>query len=252
MSYSLKLKMYALVISVAWLSACGVSQPSITNSSEATRQVSTNTTNELISADETAVENKSSGMLTSPATTNSTTAPTRTPLPTSTLSNNPTPVENATHISTTIDAPTATAVAPPLAGPLIAFAVEGSSEYYLVLFDVGTRTFREIRNEFVDHPFHITWFDEGCTLNVGAASLDLRGNLVWYLPELDWETLRREGSTGVGMTWLSTDRAWLAFSELSGEQTFFDAEIVNVSTVSLQSRIMPVRLSSNGGARTAA
>lgn len=257
MNYNRKLKICSISILFIWLAACGMSLPS-TNGGRPTSPMLDEATEEGPSG-ETPDEVMFSTTPSPTASTAGVAVPSnKTPVPTSpeisstgaTPTRAQTGVVDPTGASTLL--PGTRSVSFPLAGPLVAFGVEGADENYLVFFDVGSAAFREIHNDFVDFPFQLAWFDRGCYVYVSGALLDLEGNPVWTLPELNWENLRRQGSWGVGTTWLSPDRAWLAFSELSGDQTFFDAEVVNLSTVSLDAPEISVRVSTNGGARAAA
>lgn len=92
-------------------------------------------------------------------------------------------------------------------GPVIGFNLEDTYEdYYLGLFDAGTGAFREIHNiQAPIAPYEAHWFDGGCLLYANGHLLDLRGAIVWSLPdEIAGETINLHTSL------LSPDRGWLA------------------------------------------
>jgi hypothetical protein len=165
-----------------------------------------------------------------------------------TPTNIPTPVPSLTPtlvVSPTLDYA-------PLIGPVIGFRVENSERFFLLLFDVETASFREVRAETFNTAFSVRWFENGCLLDVGDHLVDLQGNAVWEFPTLNWDNLHPEG-TLIGDSWMSPDRQWLAYLILSGDETYFASEISDVAVVPLsEPEGVPTFLSSHGGVQAAA
>ncbi len=103
-----------------------------------------------------------------------------------------TPTNTATIPSSTVNPPTITLsptsimVATPtsLEGPLIAYRVQ-NGDSYLLLIDVGSKTFREIKEDFLVYPFHLQWLEGGCHLYIRENVIDLQGNIIEHIA--DWE-----------------------------------------------------------------
>lgn len=168
------------------------------------------------------------------------------------------PVTNATALTTSFNdtlfistkaIPSATldSNATNLDGPVVAFRVD-ALENYLLLYDVGTNSYREIRNELVYYPFSIQWLGNGCRLYVGTGILNLHGGVLWEQPELKWDYLLKDEAWGVGSTWLSQDNQWLAYQMWSGSQTYDSAESVDIGVVRLDEPLVPYFLTEFGGA----
>jgi hypothetical protein len=167
------------------------------------------------------------------------TAPTLMPSPTST----PPP----TYTSPPLPTATVTPVVTSLEGPLLAFYFQPSDqtgdEFSLLLFDVGTKTFRHIRNDLVNHQFEPQWFGNGCHLFIRGRLLDLHGNIVWQMPglvERGWQ------EAGFGGTRLSPNREWLAYPFESGFPTYSSSEFVDIETIKLDTLDPPIRLTQHG------
>lgn len=140
----------------------------------------------------------------------------------------------------------------PLTGPVIGFRVEDSERFFLLLFDVETASFREVRAETFNTAFSVRWFENGCLLDIRRSLVDLQGNVVWEFPALNWDNLHPEG-TLVGNSWVSPDRHWLAYLILSGDETYFASEISDVAVVPLsEPEGVPTFLSSHGGVQAVA
>jgi hypothetical protein len=183
-----------------------------------------------------------------PTATENAPNPTTTPLPTTTIpptlsSTSSTP----THTPNPLPTPTITPVVTSLEGPLLAFYFQPTDqtegEFSLLLFDVGTKTFRHIRNDLVNHPFEPQWFGNGCHLFIRGRLLDLHGNTVWEMPglvERGWQ------EAGFGGTRLSPNQEWLAYHVGSGLPGSNSAEFEDVETINLNTLDPPIRLSQHG------
>lgn len=170
--------------------------------------------------------------------------PTKTAVPTpspTTASFTPTSRPTATVAPT----PSSTPVSTYLNGPLLAVRMNRDDRFYLALLDLDTGNLREIRNELVDYPLELQWFNEGCLLFVRGRLLDLEGNIVWEVPMLEdysWE------SWSFGGARLSPDKNWLIVPKFSGEQTIDNAQFVNLEAFNLVTFAEPIPLTQNGGA----
>ena len=192
--------------------------------------------------------------LPSRAATTSAPAPTRaTVTPTLTVARpSSTPRPSRTPTPTALPTPTATQLpqAAVLVGPLVAFRVEEINVgNHLLILDAATGSVREMRNEFINYPFQIQWFGDGCRLYMGGRLFDLQGNELWRAPELDREHLITDNAWAVGLGWLSPDQEWLAYQVWSGFQGYEDAEFVDVAILHLDDPDTPVFLTSRGGAK---
>jgi WD40 repeat protein len=145
--------------------------------------------------------------------------PTVTPTPTPSPSATPTP-------------PAAPTVTPSLQGPLIGFRVDDGEEIYLLLFDISLGVYREIRSSSTNYPFEVEWVDNGCGAYLGDI-IDLKGNIVWQGPDLDWEQIRPHAEYGSEFGRLSPNRQWLAYDILYGERYYEGAEFRDIGVVSL-------------------
>jgi hypothetical protein len=115
--------------------------------------------------------------------------------------------------------------------------------FSLLLFDIGTKTFRHIRNDLVNHQFEPQWFGNGCHLFIRGRLLDLHGNIVWQMPgliERGWQ------DGGMGGTRLSPDREWLAYQVGSGYVGYSESEFEDVETIKLDTLDPPIRLTQHG------
>lgn len=141
----------------------------------------------------------------------------------------------------------------PMVGPLVGFVIEDlTGSWFLLVFDVGTSRFRTLKSDVASSATTIKWLRRGCEIDIGGSVIDLQGNLVWQLPEIQWDDLLPEDAWGIGETWLSPEKEWLAYSVLAGDQTFFDAEFVDIGTYRLDGSRASVLLSQRGGAKKAA
>ena len=133
---------------------------------------------------------------------------------------------------------------------MVAFRVEDIEVgNYLLILDVATGSVREIRNEFLNYPFYIQSFGNGCQFYMGGRMIDLQGNELWRAPQLDWENLLSEIAWSSGLTWLSPDKEWMAYQIWSGYQGYEDAEFVDVGILRLADPNAPVFLTSRAGAK---
>ncbi len=132
-------------------------------------------------------------------------------------------------------------------GTIIAFRVAASNgELYLLLFDIESKTFREIRNELVDYPLELQWFGNGCQLFVRGYLTNLRGETHWQAPELGSRAGNFSG------TRLSPDKKWLANQIYSAEITYNNAESINMELINMIEPENSILLTQNGGAITSA
>ncbi|MCL4262603.1 MAG: PD40 domain-containing protein [Anaerolineae bacterium] len=152
-------------------------------------------------------------------------------LPTATqeLTFTPTPTPSPSATPTLSVTPTAT---PSLQGPLIGFRVDDGEEIYLLLFDISLKVYREIRNSSTNYPFEVEWVDTGCGLYLGDI-IDLKGNVVWEGPDLDWEQIKPHAEYGSEFGRLSPNRQWLAYDILYGERYYEGAEFRDIGVVNL-------------------
>ena len=170
--------------------------------------------------------------------------PTQTAVPTpSPKSPTLVPTITPTAIAMPTSLPTSTST--DLNGPLIAFRINGNDQFYIALLDLDTGHLREIKNELLNYPLELQWFEDGCLLFVRGRLLDLEGNAVWEVPLLEergWE------SWSFGGARLSPDKNWLIVPSFSGEETIDSAEFVNLASFNLTSPSEPIPLTQNGGA----
>jgi hypothetical protein len=170
--------------------------------------------------------------------------PTQTTGATATLEATPTqPATDTPALTLTLTpapSPTPTVTAPltMLQGPLIAFGVQ-NDESYLLLFDVGTKTFREIRKDFPLYagPY---WLDRGCFIYNYGHVIDLQGNVAEEIADFADE------SEPFMVVLLSPDRNW-GVSELflginEEESTeLLSLEILNRTNPALRTPLAPNR-----------
>lgn len=119
-----------------------------------------------------------------------------------------------------------------LQGPLIGFRVHDEKGIYLLIYDISSKTLREVRNSLTNHPFAVEWVANGCGLYVGDI-IDLMGNVIWKMPELNWDQLTPRAAYGSELSRLSPDRQWLAYDVLYGEKYYEGAEFRDIGIVNL-------------------
>lgn len=133
----------------------------------------------------------------------------------------------------------------PLAGPLIGFYIEGSSqgveEVFFSVFDAGTRAFRGFQNAHVNAN-EAQWFGDGCFIYADGQLFNLKGEVVWSVPpEAGDEAIDRHNSR------LAPGRDWLAVLSYSGEETATGPQFVDVDAVQMSAPFARVRLTERGG-----
>lgn len=147
-----------------------------------------------------------------------------------------TPMPTKTITSTPTHTPTDELATESLLGPLIAFRVQ-NGESYLLLLDVGTLKLREIKEDFLESPFKLTWLDDGCHLYANGSLINLKGAVIEQLI-----------TSGNGNFILSPDRRWGTTDPLIGFDEDKEVELVSLNLISLDEPETTISLANNGGA----
>jgi hypothetical protein len=134
-----------------------------------------------------------------------------------------------------------------LRGPLVGFRGYDDEGDFLVILDIGSDYYREVRGE-IDHPFGRIWHNNGCEIYVSKGTTDLQGVLVWKKPDLDWGILLSHEGAYSEVSLLSPDRQWLAYDILYGEQYYEDSEFSDLGIVNFSTPTNPLFLTSDGQA----
>jgi WD40 repeat protein len=137
--------------------------------------------------------------------------------------------------------PTATTTFALLEGPLLAFRVQ-NDESYLLLFDVNTLTFREIRKSFLEYAFGLNWLDNGCHLYVRGHVMDLQGNIIEQVADFE------DVNEPFKVFRLSPDRNWGLNEVYKGTYERESIEHRSLEILSRTDRDIQILLAPNGGA----
>jgi hypothetical protein len=134
-----------------------------------------------------------------------------------------------------------------LDGPLVGYRSFDDQGEFISILDIGNVTIRQVRSN-VTHPFGDMWYRNGCQLYVSNGLVDLQGNLVWKMPDLDWEILLPPEGAYNEVSRLSPDGNWLAYNILYGEQFYEDAEFIDIGIVNINNPTDPLILTNDGKA----
>jgi hypothetical protein len=135
--------------------------------------------------------------------------------------------------------PTVTTSATLLEGPLIAYVIQ-NGERYLLLLDIGTLTFREVKQgPSVINALH--WLDNGCLLFTGRNVIDLHGNIVEKIDD-------PESEERFQVTVLSPDKQRGVRDMFLGSQTGVELDYLTLEIFDRAGSNIPVALAPNGGA----
>ena len=114
--------------------------------------------------------------------------------------------------------------------------------YFLFLFDLGTKTFREIRKDFLEYAYSLEWLDRGCHLYVRGLVIDLHGNVVEQLADYTNENEHFK------VFHLSPDRNWGANNVFLGTYEYESIEHRTLQILSHSDPGLSVSLAPNEGA----
>jgi WD40 repeat protein len=128
-----------------------------------------------------------------------------------------------------------------LKGPLIAFRVQNGHNY-LLLFDVETLTFREVRQEHLDIPFDLNWQDKGCHLFARGNVIDLHGNIIEKTNDPE------NGEAHFQVQLLSPDNKMGVGELFLGQQEDVELEYLTLEMLDRTDPDLQITLAPNGGA----
>ena len=145
---------------------------------------------------------------------------------------------------------------PSLQGPFVAFAAtEATGKDYALILDLGTGLVRKL--SWNSHtPMQSKWRSDGCELDVTVATASSIELISTDLSNQRSETIFSGGrrSDGGFLTWpvVDPEGKWIAYTVLSGEQTYAGAEFQNIEVVAIGNPASPSVLTTHGGASKAA
>jgi WD40 repeat protein len=182
-----------------------------------------------------------------------------------TISATPVPTTLVSFLTPTKIKPTGTPFVTPtrlsntevlLKGPLVAFlASDVSGVNYVLILDLGTGNVRKlVWSEGV--PIEVGWRLDGCELDTTLVSASGIRLIVSDLQNSKSKIVFAADKRADGgfATWpiLDPSGKWIAYTVLSGEQTYAGAEFQNIEVVAIGNSASPTVLTTHGGASKAA